>query len=484
MNTLYSARQSDEEAHSLAECHFSEECHEMEEEISTFPPALLRVLSPRLAAELLQDLIDPLITDITVKDWFGRNYWSACKVIFRSVLNRFIQKFDPDTTSNWFGQLVILENLDSVPHLEELAIPYYFELDRSELLASMIHHVTNLRTFKCPRYCNDEIILQLRLHCPNLTHVDFAYSREVTNTSARHLMELKKLNFLGLSATQIDVKHYGLILSHLPHITNVIYNVDGDDILAHIAAEKLDSITHIRGSFPNIHALSQKFPNTTDICLYCICIDHVTGKATKLTELSAFSALRALETFHLPYDTSEMSAVLLHIGSRLTDLKLNSVTGINLHEIVTLCPSLLNLSLTECSYSHSEHNTHFDCQLPHFRNLINLELRNFGNSLVGESFIRNYVNLKTIYLACVNVFTDEFVRQIISLGTLTKLEVLHIQELWPGALTEEGLQLLIRHCPLLKRIEGLGYSAHFNYSLIEQVNIQMFEQNYDLVLQQ
>jgi hypothetical protein len=316
MNTLYSAHQSGDEAYSLAEC-----C-EMEEEISILPPTLLRVLSPRLAAEYVKFLSRSQLSIASTmkKDWRGAIHWPACKVIFRSVLNRFIQSFDTDTTSNWFGQFVILENLDSVPHLVELAVAHYHTFDRSQLLASMIHHLSNLRTFKCPKYCNDEIILQLRLHCPNFTHVDFAFSRKV-NTSAEHLMELKKLNFLDLRQTKIDVKHYGLILLHLSHIANVRYNIFGDDILAHITVEKLDSITHISGSFQNFHALSQKLANTTNIFLYRI--------YTKLTGLTAFSALDVLEIFGLPHDKSEMSAVLLNIGSRLNDLKLDKVTEIN-----------------------------------------------------------------------------------------------------------------------------------------------------------
>jgi hypothetical protein len=226
-----------------------------------------------------------------------------------------------------------------------------------------------------------------------------------------------------LRATGIHTKQYGLIVSHLPHIANVSFNGFWDEVSAHITAERLDSITHIRGSFQNFHAFSQKCPNTTNIRLYRI--------RTKLTELIAFSALRVLEIVRLSYHKSEMSAVLLDIGSRLTDLKFREVTEINVHEIVTSCPSLLNLSLDECSYSHSDHNAPFESQLPHFRNLINLELINYGNYTVCGRFIRNYVNLKTTDLKYINVFTDEFVREIIRLGTLTQLEVIRIDECSP-----------------------------------------------------
>jgi hypothetical protein len=118
MNTLYSAHQIGEGTYSLAECRISDECRVMEEEISILPPALLRVLSPRSAAEYVKFLSRSQLNTASIvkKDWRGAIHWPACEVIFRSVLNRFIQSFDTETTSNWFGHFVILENLDFIPH--------------------------------------------------------------------------------------------------------------------------------------------------------------------------------------------------------------------------------------------------------------------------------------------------------------------------------------------------------------------------------
>jgi hypothetical protein len=90
MNTLYSAHQSGDEAYSLAERRIADECRELEDEISTLPPSLLRVLSPGLAAEYVKVLSRlQLRSGCTVdKDRSGSVLWHACNVIFSSVLNR------------------------------------------------------------------------------------------------------------------------------------------------------------------------------------------------------------------------------------------------------------------------------------------------------------------------------------------------------------------------------------------------------------
>jgi hypothetical protein len=72
------------------------------------------------------------------------------------------------------------------------------------------------------------------------------------------------------------------------------------------------------------------------------------------------------------------------------------------------------------------------------------------------------------------------VREIENLGTFAQLEVLHIEERLPGALTMASVRLLIQHCALLKRIEGLRKCRHFNAFLIEQLKREITSHNLDL----
>jgi hypothetical protein len=80
-----------------------------------------------------------------------------------------------------------------------------------------------------------------------------------------------------------------------------------------------------------------------------------------------------------------------------------------------------------------------------------------------------------------NVFTDELIREIISLGTFKQLEEFSVMDNKPGSLTKEGLKLLIGHCPLLKRIEGLSNCPDFNTFLIDDPKRQILKQNFDLL---
>jgi hypothetical protein len=88
--------------------------------------------------------------------------------------------------------------------------------------------------------------------------------------------------------------------------------------------------------------------------------------------------------------------------------------------------------------------------------------------------------LEALHLEFVDIFTDEFVKEIVSLGTFKQLEVFHIVEYWPGALTMEALQLLIQHCPRLKRIEGLSSCQLLTGPLVEKLKRKILKQNLDL----
>jgi hypothetical protein len=179
----------------------------------------------------------------------------------------------------------MVENLDSVSGLLKLYINPYHR-DQSGLLPDMICHLKNLQIFKYHRFCTDRIVAQLQWHCPHLTKLDVAHSREVTNASVKPLREAKKLQVLNLEGTHIDYEHYGLLLSELLKITNITFWLNGDFVLCHIPVKRLDTITHISGYCQDIHALTHKCPNTTSIAT-CPPIRDLSG-------LTAFNVLRSL----------------------------------------------------------------------------------------------------------------------------------------------------------------------------------------------
>jgi hypothetical protein len=121
-----------------------------------------------------------------------------------------------------------------------------------------------------------------------------------------------------------------------------------------------------------------------------------------------------------------------------------------------------------------------DPQLPHFRNLINLKICYLRGYLNDIRYFQYYVSVKTIDLIQTRSFTVEFVTGILNLGTYKELEVLRVEENLPEAINAEALELLIGHCPLLKRIELWGITGRDAEYVIGDLKRQILLQNFDL----
>jgi hypothetical protein len=457
------------------------ECRALEKELSTTPTGILKFLSPSLVANFLEriDSYDSFVKYNYRNHRDSEGHLSVCTAVLLCVLNRSIERFHTHNTSYKFGKSKILQNLDRVPRLLELSSSSLG--GHPKLVATAIGHVKHLQVFKYPKHCTDGIISQLRLHCPRLTEVDVSGSFEVTNGSAAHIMEMTGIKWLKLEGTRINDKNYGLIISKLPNIANIRLWFNENSVLFETGLEPIDTITHITGTFREMDAVSQMCPNTTNIrfrSFSFLMVAHI----RYLSRLTAFNALRALNILCDFSHDFHWRDFLKGIGHRLQELTIEHCSGVNLQDIVTLCPSLLNFSLIGWPVFHL--NTPLDPQLPHFRNLINLKVENTSLRPVDFRYIRYYINLETIHLSGVNIFTVEFLMEVICLGTLKKLEVFHVEESSPGALTVEALELLIGHCQLLKRIEGLSHCPNLNRSHIYDLKSQVLNQNFDLLIEE
>jgi hypothetical protein len=448
----------------------------MAKQLTTFGPAILELLAPRLTKEFGK-IIHNYGESFRRLKGIKRDteeHTSLCSSVFRTVLTPGVKKFDIFFTSAEFLRIIIVETLDSVPELLEFSITPVLD-NQSAVLASKIHHLKNLRVFKYLNYCTDEIILQLRQNCPHLRVVDISESREVTNASVQHLMQLSELKYLDVGGTRIDDDHYGLILSQLPNIINIVLPSNRDLISRHITVGRLHTVTRISIYVRHINGLAQKCPNVTNITL-----TNVTSIMSE-SGFAAFSALRVLKFDVVNYDISNMNAVLRAIGHRLTHLEIDKGVGLNLQDITTLCPSLVNLTMEICMYLRLD-VTLIESNLPHFRNLINLNVDS-AFFRVDFSFIRYYVNLKTLVLKGFDVITVEFVREVMALGTLKKLELLELTNVTSGNSVMEAIRMLIEHCPFLKRIKGLRGWSYLNPELIRQLEDEIKSRNFDLEIE-
>jgi hypothetical protein len=157
------------------------------------------------------------------------------------------------------------------------------------------------------------------------------------------------------------------------------------------------------------------------------------------------------------------------------------VTSLNLQDIITLCNSLKSLSLVRCSISPPNANTPLNPQLPHFRNLVYLRIDKAYEEEADFSFIRYYVSLEEIHLENVNIFTEEFMREVLRQGTLANLKECYIDESFGGVLTFQVLQLLIEHCSHLKHFGYTELLPNLNVANVLNLQRELLEQNFDIV---
>jgi hypothetical protein len=389
------------------------------------------------------------------------------------VLTPYLYEYDDGTVEFYLTENLVVQTLDSVPGLRTLRL----ETHESRVVERMLPHLTNLEVFSYKWNCTDEVIKQLGLHCHNLKEMYLSGCSRVTKASVQHLLRLRKLEILELDGTKIDNGHYCLLLSEL-QIRNIRFSPPHENILHHVADRKLHKISHVTDRVEDISMLAERCPNITNMCLDLYTNSHDLSCLAALTTLSILRLERGV------YAKSNLYAVLYSIGPRLTVLTLDSMDNVNLHDIVTLCHSLESLSLVKCILLPFDPNTPLDPQLPHFRKLTSLCLVKHPWLDMNHNYFRHYVSLKTIRLASINVFTVKFIRKCVRSGTLANLEEICVRKYPPGTLNMEALELLIKHCPHLKTIEGLGHYPLSNKNVIEELKRRILAQNLDLQIKE
>jgi hypothetical protein len=250
----------------------------------------------------LKSDFDPTVLMVEAHDEF-------CAAMFRSVLTHNLHEYEPEIMSKCCTQNLVVQTLDSVPGLETLCLPRVSDINPSIQVASYICHLNGLRVFEFTEHCTDEVVMQLGLHCPQLTEVSFLASYGVTNDCVPYLLRLSKLQFLNLGGTQIDSTHCGLLLSQLSNIAVIIFANEVDDVLCHIAPETLDTITHICGIVNDINVQIQKCPKTASFVVRIPDLD--------LSGLTAWTKLHTLQISFGHSPTFNLNTILADIRYKL-----------------------------------------------------------------------------------------------------------------------------------------------------------------------
>jgi hypothetical protein len=446
------------------------ESREIQRSLSELPCSLQEMMSPQLTRKFA-DLItkyDSTVRKLNLRFWKKAKHDSLCLAMFRSVLTPYIYEYDNKIISDNFTEDLVIRTLVRVPALRTLRLPYVYARHRYKpaLQAGMIHHLKHLQEFTYERYCTDEVIEQLAMNCSHLKKVSLYRSPGVTNAAVPRLLQLRELQFLDLVDTRIDTKHYGLLLSQLPQIKNMEFHYNDENIFDYIAVKNLDSISHVT------ICLSHWYCELTDLQLNKLKVD--------LLGLAALTELRTLRISWLHDDTLNLKAVLTGTGAKLTDLSLESCRNVNLQDIVTLCPSLKILAVVNSSCLPLNPDAPLDPRLPHFRNLISLSIIRVDGGETMLNSIRYYVSLKRFLFSDVDIFTVEFMREVLNSGVFANLEVFEILQNEPGALPMEAVELLIERCSHLKIIRGLGTCKQIKSSFILELKYRLLVRNLDL----
>ncbi|XP_023712936.1 uncharacterized protein LOC111867373 [Cryptotermes secundus] len=474
---MYAAAQTDSESYMHRTQFVLSQCEKLREVLLEVTKSVLNQFIPKLAGTFL-DIItnyDDSLRALQPRFWDEDRHNIVSAAILRSVLNYTTEYYDTHAINSSFAQSLVIQTLDSVPGLLDFNLDTGTQIQNSSLLASKIHHLKLLRTFRYFYDCTDEVIEQLRLHCPQLRKINVTGSYGVTDASVRHLMQLRELRSVRVCHTSISEEHYGLLLPELPHIKDITFWKPESNLLDHIAVENLDTISHVIGYIEDINMVTQKCPNMTYLDLYSIPDD--------LSPLRVLTALDSLQISNAHYGTCNLTNVLRGIGHRLRYLRLYKVRYANLQDIVTLCPCLEILTLWECIFSPLNQNTRIDPQLPHFRSVITLKIRKKFRGQISYNYLLYYVRLKTIILDGVNIFTMDVMREALRRGTFTHLEHFYILETSHGVLTIEAVDLLIEHCSYLKGLGYLGRCPCIDQNSIQQLKSRILERNFDLEIE-
>jgi hypothetical protein len=449
------------------------ECWQIETILSELPYGIIEIISPQLLRKFTDMICDynKRTSHSKHRGWNKKDHKAVCKAMFCSVLTPCVYNYDDEITSEAFPRALVIETLECVPGLRRLHLPHTYQGDRLAPLEGMICHLRHLQIFTYESHCTDKVVEQLALHCTHLVKVSLRCSSRVTNSSVQYLLQLRKLEFLNLSGTSIDEEHYRLLFSELPQIKNIEYEILYN--ILHIVAEKnVHKISHVRGRLSDISKITEKCRSVTHLNIkYC---------RTDLSGLKALTTLRTLQISSGDWANFKLRSALIGIGPRLKDLDLDRMERVNIQHIITLCPSLVSLSLRSCNLLPLDPNTQVDPQLPHFRSLTYLKLHETLERSSSSIYLQHYVSLKTVILDRGNIFTVSFMKEVARSGTLAKLEDICIKEFWPGALTIEALELLIEHCSHLKSIKGLESCHQIPVNSIGELKRLLLEQNFDL----
>jgi hypothetical protein len=486
---LGDAEEIGSEAHLKATQNVMTDCDKLHDHLASFPIGIKKHIAPLILKEVVAIITEYDETSYKLKraSWYREeDHNILCAKMLRAVPLNCITEYENKYLEYGCEEKLIIQALHSLPNLTMLALSPQIGIDNSALLATNIHHLTQLQHFHYQYDCIDRVVEQLALHCTQLKTINVRYSVEVTDASVQHLMNLRKLEYVDLTYTSISFHSYGVLLSELPSISNIFmmppmspvydrflkeklytsisFQAYGSllselprlcnivmmspkcDVFGNISKEKLNTITQYTGYIRNINILTKKCPNITRAVVY--------SRNEDLTNLTALTRLVNLKIKEGNYEICNLNAVLIGMGDRLSELCLQDVRSVNMADVVHSCSSLKSLVLKRCSFVPLTESAILDTDLPQYRSLIQLKL--IENDCHQNDFrlLRHYVNLEVFECTGLDIVTDDFLEDAIRQGAFRNIVRFWVEDT-NTTLTMRTVELLLQHCDRLREIGHL-----------------------------
>ncbi|KDR13193.1 uncharacterized protein LOC110835585 isoform X1 [Zootermopsis nevadensis] len=415
-----------------------EECAQLRGFLATLPvPGVLDII----VAQSVENLIKVLssFNNFRVVPRLNTSYdrelnRNICINMLKSVLLPCLYTCNIRNVDSAFVQEIIVNLLYLNPKVIDLQLSVICDKYCLQLLLERIPSLIDLQGFQLRLTCTNAIVIKLSEYCTKLTKLFVEDCAFVDDDSVEHLLKLANLVNLNVANTSISNEGYITLLSRLPLVQNIIWYDDLDIVLTYVARCLL-SVRKIIGSISNSSLVAPICPNVKHVILLSISND--------ISGLKELKSVNAISFFQCSSTVINLRAAITDMGSTLTRVDMHQVVNIDIDNLIYFCPVLKLLIIAYSQMTGSEHNF-FDRELPHFKSVREIRLKQNWGAYDFCSLLHLYINLEICYVVGMDRVDDVFVGRLLTFGGFKHVTEFVIDN--GGYLSMPTVQLIMKNC--------------------------------------
>jgi hypothetical protein len=382
-----------------------------------------------------------------------------CSNMLKAVLLPCLYRCNIRNMDSEFIQELVINLLYLIPSVTALHLPSVYNKNYLRLLLERIPILNDLEEFHFHVGCTTAIVVKLSEYCTKLNKLSLEDCTYVDDDSVAHLLKLKNLLFLNVANTSISDEGYITLLSGLPKLQNVIWYNDIDVVLTYVSKYLL-SVRLFVGRISNTRLLAQKCPNVVHLILLSIKEDM-----SGLRELSRVTDISIVQS---SCTTINLGSVVRSMGSTLTKLDMCQVVNMNMDNLISYCTVLKILTIAYSHITGSEPSS-FDHELPHFKHVQEIKLKQNWGTYDFCLLLHLYVNVEVCHVVGVDAVDDMFIGRLLTFGGFRRVTEFVIE--YCGELSIPTAWLLMKNCPNISVLGNFrSWSGVSNYDLMEFFN--------------